>query len=145
MNKKEMVEILNRKKMKKEFENWTDMMRKIMLIKNKDYGMVKDPLANLRSVENVGITMDHGIVIRMMDKMSRLCSFYEKGYFAVKDETINDTLIDICNYAFLHYLARKETEKKTGCKNEKCQDTSKTKVQKEIDKKSESGGNGVGS
>lgn len=120
-----MVEMLDRKKMQKEFDRWTGMMKKIMIVKNKDYGMMDDPLANLRSVENVGITIDHGIVIRMMDKMSRLCSFYEKGYFAVKDETINDTLIDICNYAFLHHFAR--TEKKVGCKNEKCADKTKDK------------------
>ena len=110
--------MMNREKMSKQFDVWAEMMRKVMLVKNKDYGMSDDPLANLRAVEMVGITIDHGIVIRMMDKMSRLCSFYEKGHFAVEDETLDDTLIDLCNYAFLHWIAR--TEKET-CKNEKCQ------------------------
>ena len=113
---------MNREKMNKHFDIWIGRMKDIMIVKNKDYGMSNDPLANLRAVEMVGITIDHGIVIRMMDKMSRLCSFYEKGHFAVEDETMDDTLIDLCNYAFLHWIAR--TEKENGCKNEKCQDKS---------------------
>ncbi len=91
---------MNREKMNKHFDIWIGRMKDIMIVKNKDYGMNNDPLANLRAVEMVGITIDHGIVIRMMDKMSRLCSFYEKGHFAVEDETMDDTLIDLCNYAF---------------------------------------------
>ena len=101
-----MDRILTREEMEKEFHAWVGRMQELLIVKNKDYGVSHDPLANLRSVEMSGITIDHGIVVRMLDKMSRLCSFYEKGYLAVRDETINDTLMDLCNYAFLHHIAR---------------------------------------
>ena len=99
---------VDREFMERQFQCWVDKMHDILIAKNKDYGVSNDPLANLRAVEMSGITIDHGIIIRMLDKVSRLCSFYEKGYLAVEDESINDTLIDLCNYAFLHHIARVE-------------------------------------
>ena len=99
---------VDREFMERQFQCWVDKMHDILIAKNKDYGVSNDPLANLRAVEMSGITIDHGIIIRMLDKVSRLCSFYEKGYLAVEDESINDTLIDLCNYAFLHHIARKD-------------------------------------
>jgi hypothetical protein len=42
-----------------------------------------------------------GTFTRMSDKMSRLASFIRNGELVVKDESVQDTLIDLANYAVL--------------------------------------------
>ena len=55
--------------------------------KNKDYG---DAFASFGSV---------GVIIRMGDKINRLCSVTSNGVTLVNDESIRDTLMDLHNYA----------------------------------------------
>lgn len=71
--------------------------------KNADYtGGSGDPFANFVSVEKLGIcTTEVGFLVRMMDKMMRLNSFVQKGVLEVKDESVDDTLSDLSNYADL--------------------------------------------
>lgn len=71
--------------------------------KNTDYGKKKDIFHSLR---RHGL---HGICVRLNDKLSRLESFEEKGFNAVKDESVKDTILDIINYAVLFYAYHKET------------------------------------
>lgn len=66
--------------------------------KSQDYGRGGDPLANF------DIFGSFGILVRMGDKLSRLISFDKKGYNAVTDESVEDTVLDLINYAIL-YLA----------------------------------------
>lgn len=72
--------------------------------KNQDYagGHGRSPFANFERVEAMGITtVEKGFLVRMTDKMSRLSSFLESGEFKVKDESFEDTLVDLINYSVL--------------------------------------------
>jgi hypothetical protein len=71
--------------------------------KNADYtGTSDDPFANFSVCENLGIAKtEQGFLVRMTDKMSRINSFVQKGVLEVKDESIEDTLLDLANYCIL--------------------------------------------
>ena len=84
----------------------------LMRRKNADYagnhGM--EPFANFTRTEAMGIcTTEKGMLVRMTDKMSRLSSFMEAGEFKVKDESLEDTVLDMINYSVLlwAYLSEK--------------------------------------
>lgn len=81
-----------------------DKMHEITVAKNHDYSGFSDddPFANFRVVELCGIaSVEQGFLTRMMDKMSRVNSFVKQGVCNVKDEKIEDTLLDLANYAIL--------------------------------------------
>jgi len=49
---------------------------------------------------------DQGIMVRLGDKYSRACNLVRnQGKRTVKDETLEDTLLDLANYALLALLA----------------------------------------
>lgn len=67
--------------------------------KNSDYtGDSDDPFANFRRSEVVGVPVEQGILVRIMDKISRITSYIEKGELEVKDESVQDTIQDAINY-----------------------------------------------
>lgn len=72
-------------------ENALSLMRR----KNQDYGMQRDALANFRRHGPAGVC------VRLHDKFCRIESFVEKGFNAVKDESVEDTIDDVINYAIL--------------------------------------------
>lgn len=76
--------------------------------KNKDYTADRDPLYNFKKCEQVGIPAWKGILVRIQDKMSRLESFALKESYEVKDESFEDTALDMANYLLLMVLARRE-------------------------------------
>ena len=82
-------------------------MIEITARKNADYtgGSVdNDAFANFRQVERLGIcSTEAGFLTRMTDKMSRINSFVKKGELKVKDESVEDTLLDLANYCLLMY------------------------------------------
>lgn len=83
-----------------------DRMIEITKKKNADYsGAGTDPFANFRQVghliQNIPQIVEIGMLTRMSDKMSRIASFVEKGELQVKDESVQDTLLDVANYAIL--------------------------------------------
>lgn len=83
--------------------------------KNADYtGITDDPFANFVRVETIGISStEQGFLTRMTDKLSRIISFVQKGVLQVKDESIEDTLLDLANYCILmagFIRHRKKTE-----------------------------------
>lgn len=71
--------------------------------KNADYtGDSDDPFFNFRLVEMYGaLSAEQGFFTRLSDKFSRVASFVKRGVLLVKDETIEDTLIDMANYCIL--------------------------------------------
>ncbi len=78
----------------------------LMLKKNHDYAGSKDPFANFKSTEVVGVSAERAILVRMMDKMSRAGRLLEREG-QVLDESLEDTLLDIANYAnLLHALIK---------------------------------------
>lgn len=88
----------------------------LMNLKNRDYAGNEgvEPFANFTRVEAMGICQtESGFLVRLTDKMSRLSSFIRAGKMNVKDESFNDTCIDIINYIVLlsAYLKDKEESK----------------------------------
>ncbi len=81
--------------------------------KNADYtGNNQDPFANFTGIKNCGgASTEQGFLFRMNDKISRVSSFVEKGELLVKDETVEDTLLDLANYCIL-FKGYLESEKK---------------------------------
>lgn len=88
-----------------------DRMVAITRAKNADYtGASVDPFANFARVEALGIaTTEQGFLTRMTDKLCRIASFAAKGQLMVKDESVEDTLLDLANYCILlaGYLRQK--------------------------------------
>jgi hypothetical protein len=91
-----------------------DKMMDITTRKNHDYaGFSDDAYSNFTVVENCGIaSTEQGFLTRMMDKISRINSFVKQGVLNVKDESIEDTLIDLANYSILMagYIKSKKNE-----------------------------------
>jgi hypothetical protein len=70
--------------------------------KNHDYGGDSDPFSNFTCVERLGIcSTEQGFLTRMMDKMARITTFTRQGKLLVKDESVEDTLLDLANYCIL--------------------------------------------
>lgn len=68
--------------------------------KNKDYADTNDAFKNFRASEVLGISVEQGILIRMMDKMVRASNLLNRPA-SVADEKITDTLSDLSNYAMI--------------------------------------------
>ena len=58
--------------------------------KNNDYGT---------AVDNISVAGLEGIAVRLFDKAARLLSLTRSAERKVKDETLEDTLKDMVNYA----------------------------------------------
>lgn len=72
----------------------------ILKQKNADYSK-ETPLGNFYLSEALQTcSAENGIVNRMGDKLSRLVSVLAKGA-QVKDETLQDTIVDVINYSVL--------------------------------------------
>lgn len=83
-----------------------DKARDIQVAKNHDYAHEGDIFRNFRRYGTFGV------LVRLSDKLARLDSFEENKEFAVADEKLEDTIIDIINYATI-YLAMKQEGKPT--------------------------------
>lgn len=91
---------MNRKLLLKEMSEVFSNALKIVDKKNQDYATDSDPFLNFRGSEQVGVSVSRGILVRMMDKITRIGNLLEKEA-VVKDESIEDTLLDLCNYCAL--------------------------------------------
>ena len=92
-----------------EFFNIIEKMKEIHSSKSHDYaGKGQDPFANLKLSDKMGISWWQGCLVRMGDKFSRLCAFSRQGECQVKDESIEDTLIDLANYAIICLILFRE-------------------------------------
>jgi len=78
------------------------MMRKA---KGHDYSGEEDTFDNLREFGSLGV------LVRLVDKIRRLIHFFEQAPLFVKDESIEDTMKDLINYAyFLKIIYQQEKE-----------------------------------
>jgi len=84
-------------------------MKQIHAIKGHDYGDRERPYQNCRISEEMGIPAWKGVLIRLSDKVERLCAFARQGELKVKDESIKDTCIDAANYAIIGLILYRET------------------------------------
>lgn len=101
---------------KKFFSSLVELTKK----KNHDYaGASNDPFTNFLLVERSQIvSAEKGIMVRMMDKVSRINNFIDQGVLKVKDESIEDTLKDLANYSALlaNYIHHKKIEHESHIK-----------------------------
>lgn len=98
------------------YKECLDRMQATTIAKNADYTAGDDdPFFNFTRVEAVGIaSTEQGFLTRMFDKFARVTTFVKKGVLLVKDETVEDTLIDLANYSLLMagYIRSRRGEQK---------------------------------
>lgn len=94
--------------------SYCDKMLATARAKNADYtGAASDAFANFAMIENLGVvSTEAGMFVRFTDKFMRVASFIKKGVLAVKDETVEDTLLDLANYCLLMaaYISTKKAK-----------------------------------
>ena len=87
----------------KEFEKYLQECKELLLRKNHDYTS-GDPFENFRTVSRYGIKPVDGFIVRMNDKVQRLNNLiFERKENLVKNESIEDTIMDLINYTILLY------------------------------------------
>lgn len=90
------------------FVESTHQMIDLARRKNNDYTASEDPFDNFNAVEVLGICKaETGVLVRMTDKYKRLISLLNGKEQMVLDESIDDTLLDLANYAVLLRLVRR--------------------------------------
>ena len=104
---------MNREELLENHERLCGSALQLMRRKNHDYAGRggESPFANFTRCESMGIcTTEQGFLVRLTDKLSRLSSFIEAGTLQVKDESVEDTILDVINYAvlFQSYLQEKK-------------------------------------
>lgn len=77
----------------RKFKKITDRMLDTYSRKNHDYGNSFD-----QSLDKWGLTVS---AIRLGDKLNRFESYVKNGSFTVNDEGVEDTLLDLANYAIM--------------------------------------------
>lgn len=88
-------------------KDWCIRMVDVTAKKNADYsGAGDDPFNNFRHIGNLVVVPNLdvvalGFLTRMTDKISRIGSFVAKGELLVRDESVEDTLLDTSNYSAL--------------------------------------------
>ena len=92
------VEILLENPLLKSMLDTFDRCLNIAVKKNNDYGgSDKNPFSNFTNAQVAGVSVERGILVRLMDKMSRISTLLDKEAM-VKNESINDTIEDAINY-----------------------------------------------
>ena len=81
--------------------------------KNIDYAQQKEPFSNFEMVESLKICdTPTGILVRISDKIARIANLLKrKGEKAVKDEKLEDTMLDLINYSIIllsYYMYEQE-------------------------------------
>lgn len=94
-----------------DFYKLLDGMAELHSRKNHDYAGESDPLKNLRSSDRLGLPPFTGVMVRLQDKWSRLESFMTQGELLVKDESVEDTLMDNAVYSLLAIILLREAKK----------------------------------
>lgn len=94
---------MNKQEYLVEFERLTTEMLAITTKKNSDYtGDDSSPFKNFTMVETMGFaTTEQGFCTRITDKVMRIAGFVKNGTLQVEDEKVEDTLLDLANYALL--------------------------------------------
>lgn len=87
------------------FKDITDQMVELYIKKNQDYGNSFD-----ETLDEFGLVAG---IIRMNDKIKRIKQLYKSGEINVKEEKVEDTLIDLANYAVmtLNWLKKDEDKR----------------------------------
>lgn len=104
MNRKEFI-----KSIEKTYKRGVELVKQ----KNNDYTS-KSPFDNFMFSSMVDVCIERGILVRMLDKISRISTLLDKAP-DVQGESIEDSLIDLCNYsAILKAYLESKNERKTS-------------------------------
>lgn len=110
---------MDKKQFLEEFDNTLTYMLDTAERKNHDYSWGEgesNPFKNFQLVEQLGVTsVERGFLVRMCDKLSRIVSLIDNEA-KVKDEAIEDTLVDLANYAIIMSIYVKD-KRTTARKN----------------------------
>lgn len=91
------------------YDSFIKVNRDILFRKGNDYSGDQDRLRNFKLSSCVKVLPEKGILVRIMDKISRITELLEHSSM-VKDEKIDDTVSDLHNYVFLLYAILKSRE-----------------------------------
>ena len=97
---------MNREELLKLHEELCEEALNLMKRKNHDYAGNKgvQPFANFERCEAMGIcATEQGMLVRIVDKLSRLSTFVSCGKLQVENESYKDAIVDIINYCVLLY------------------------------------------
>lgn len=97
--------------MSSQFKEILNEMAELHDKKRADYAS-GDPFGNFREAERIGLSAFMGTIVRIQDKYSRICNIVREGSHEVVDETLEDTLIDLANYAVIALALLRAEEKK---------------------------------
>jgi len=80
--------------------------------KNHDYAGNEDmhPLGNFMRTSAAGIDPEIGLLVRMLDKVGRIETFFREGSLKVKGESVEDAFMDLGNYCFLMIALLRDKE-----------------------------------
>lgn len=103
MNNKEFIASIE-----KTYRDGVELIRK----KNADYAVESNPFKNFEGSVFVGVPIEKGILIRILDKIVRVANLLDKKP-DVLDESVEDSLLDAINYLsiFKAYLESKGKRK----------------------------------
>lgn len=104
---------MNREELLKLHEELCQEALNLMKRKNHDYAGNEgvQPFANFERCEAMGICgTEQGMLVRMVDKLSRLSTFVSCGKLQVENESYKDAIVDIINYCVLLYGFTKQKE-----------------------------------
>jgi hypothetical protein len=82
----------------------------ILIKKGKDYASMENPYANFEACTLIDISVEKGILVRMLDKLKRTSNLLDHEAY-VTDETLEDTLRDLINYSAI-LIARRQANLK---------------------------------
>lgn len=81
--------------------------RSLCKAKNDDYASDDDPFSNFKLAEYAGLSSTEGAILaRILDKTSRVIQVLKTGN-TVKDESLEDTALDLINYWIILLAYRK--------------------------------------
>lgn len=93
---------MNREEYLQYFRATIEKMYETTKAKNHDYSSGDNPFFNFEISEMMGVVdTEAGFFVRIMDKMSRLRTFIQRGVLQVKDEAVEDSLIDAAVYLIM--------------------------------------------
>jgi hypothetical protein len=111
---------MNRSEYLEFHRKFCEQMVEITKKKNADYsGAGTDAFNNFRHIGNLVQRDDLdvvaiGFLTRMSDKFSRIGSFITNGELQVKDESVEDALLDLANYSALFAGYLRDAKKTSG-------------------------------
>jgi D-alanyl-D-alanine carboxypeptidase len=95
--------------------NFTEILKKMQQVhdaKNHDYSP-QGEFGNFQESEKIGIPGWKGAFVRLQDKYTRACNLIAGKEPKVIDEALDDTLLDLANYAVIVLALKGKTNVKT--------------------------------